>query len=137
MDIAHIRSKYRDRMLMFAFVASGWSPEPEGQKHGCVLAVDGKYPVSIGFNGPDREWDKKAGLSVPDCGGTCCVAPVIHAEVNALINLKMIGIEASRCVAFVTKKPCSPCDQALKNAGIKAIMWMQDVGEDRGQWVRP
>lgn len=132
--IPHLRAKYKDRMLQLAFVVSGWSPEPEGQRHGCVLALDGKYIVSTGFNGPDREWKH---THKKDCGGTCCKPPVIHAEVNALLNLKMVGVESDRCVAYVTKKPCDPCMQALKNAGVQAIFWLQDVGEDRGQWTRP
>ena len=45
MDFEHIRRKYKDRMLQIAFVASGWSPEKEGNRHGCVLALEGKYPI--------------------------------------------------------------------------------------------
>src|SRR5947207_1791980 len=81
-QVDHIRQKYKDRMLQLAFVVSGWSPEREGQRHGCVLAIDGKYIVSTGFNGADRYW------SDDGCGGTCCHAPVVHAEVNALLNLR-------------------------------------------------
>lgn len=140
MSIEHIRQKYKDRMLQVAFVVSGWSPEPEGKRHGCVLALEGKYIVATGFNGPDRSWGgyRKAGKD-PDCGGTCCRAedvPVVHAEVNALINLKMTDQDSQRCMAYVTKKPCDPCMQALKNAGVLAVFWLQDVGEDRGQWTR-
>lgn len=131
-QVQHARSKYKDRMLQVAFVASGWSPEPEGQRHGCVLAVDGKYIVATGFNGPDRYW---AGH---DCGGTCCRAPVVHAEVNALINLRELaqGQLSGRCIAYVTKKPCHECMVALNGAGIEAVFWLQDVGEDRGQWIK-
>lgn len=132
--IEHIRRKYKDRMLQLAFVVSGWSPEPEGQRHGCVLALEGKYIVATGFNGPDRSHK-------PDAAAKKCACPdhypaVVHAEVNALLNLKMIGVESQRCVAYVTKKPCDPCMQALKNAGVMAVLWLQDVGEDRGQWIR-
>lgn len=134
LDIPHIRSKYRDRMLHVAFTVSGWSPEPEGQRHGYVFAIDGKYIVGTGFNGPDREWRKRTEL---DCGGSCCRAPIVHAELNGLLNLRMVGVDPSRCVAYGTKKPCDPCMTALQKAGVMAILWMQDVGEDRGQWVRP
>src|SRR3990167_888130 len=126
-------------MLHVAFIVSGWSPEPEGQRHGCVLAMDGKYIVATGFNGPDRFWDKAAkldGSPKKDCGGSCCKAPIVHAEVNALLNLKMVGAKPCRCVAYVSKKPGDPYMQALKNAGVSAIFWLQDVGDDRGQWVR-
>lgn len=134
LDIPHIRSKYRDRMLHVCFTVSGWSPEPEGQRHGCVLAKGGKYILATGFNGPDRDWQKR---TLTDCGGSCCHAPVVHAEVNALLNLGMVGVRCDDMVAYVTKKPCTDCQRALADAGVLAVFWMQDVGEDRGQWVRP
>ena len=133
LDIQHIRSKYRDRMLHIAFTVSGWSAEPEGQRHGAVLAAEGRYVVATGFNGPDRSWRPPAWTWRPTKRED---PPLVHAELNALINLGMVGVDPSRCLAFVTKKPCPPCMQALQGAGIPAIMWMQDVGEDRGQWVR-
>lgn len=126
LNIAHIRSKYRDRMLYVSFTVSGWSPEPEGQRHGCVLAVDGKFLVATGFNGPNRYW------RWPSPGPT-----IVHAEVNAIINARQVGVGLSRCVAYTTKKPCPDCQIALEDAGVVACFWMQDVGEDRGQWVRP
>lgn len=137
-DIAHIRTKYKDRMLQTAFIVSGWSQEPEGQRHGCVLAIKGKYLVSTGFNGPDRYWDAAVGLGQLGCGDACCKAPVVHAEINALLNLRdVLGsyVFNMSLVAYVTKKPCDPCMKALKDARIEAILWLQDVGEDRGQWI--
>jgi deoxycytidylate deaminase len=114
-------------MLQVAFVVSGWSPEPEGQRHGCVLAVDGKYIVATGFNGPDRfhKWPKDGSPRV------------VHAEENAMLNLRLAGdIPLDRCVAFVTKKPCDHCMELLRRGGVLSIFWLQDVGEDRGQWTR-
>ena len=131
MDFEHIRRKYKDRMLQIAFVASGWSPEKEGNRHGCVLALEGKYPIAVGFNGPDRNWK----LEGKDCGGSCCKAPNIHAEVNAILNAQFVGADLSKCVAFVTKKPCRPCYQALTQAGIKAIFWLQDCSGGDCGWV--
>lgn len=133
-EVEHLRAKYKDRMFQVAFIVSGWSPEPEGQRHGCVLAVDGKFIVATGFNGPDRDW--KPTSKAADCGGTCCKPGLVHAEVNALLNLHAINVDPERCVAFVTKKPCQPCMDLLKDRGVKGILWLQDVGEDRGQWIR-
>ena len=39
LDIQKIKTKYRDRFLQMAYLASGWSPEPEGQRHGAVFAL--------------------------------------------------------------------------------------------------
>lgn len=120
LDLAHIRSKYKDKMLMLAFVGSQWSGQPEGQRHGCTLALDGKYVVSIGFNGPDRTWRWPRPLPVE----------IVHAEVNAILNAKQIGVDLSRCVAFVTKRPCEPCMEALAIAGVRAVFWLQNCSSD-------
>lgn len=132
-DIEKVRSKWKDRMLQIAFIVSGWSQEPEGQRHGCVIAADAKYIVATGFNGKDRNWELPAWTWRP----TKSDGPrLIHAEENALLNLNMIGVDSSRCVAYVTKKPCDPCMALLHGAGLRAVFWLQDVGDDRGQWVR-
>ena len=132
MEIAHLQSKYRDRMLTIAHVVSGWSTEPEGQRHGSVLSLEGKYIIATGFNGPDRTW-----ASDPNCGGTCCErAPLVHAEVNAIINAIMVGADIERCVAYVTKQPCGPCQAALEGAGVRAVFWLQDAAGRGHVWTR-
>ena len=122
-------------MLMLAYIASGWSAEPEGQKHGAVFALDGKYAVSLSFNGPDRDFAPPPWSWRP--GHDIVAAPMVHAEVNGLRNLRMVGVDPARCVLFVSKKPCFACEAALEEARVPAAFWLQDVGEDRGQWVRP
>lgn len=141
LDTEHIRAKYRDRMLQLAFVVSGWSPCPEGQRHGCVLAFNGKYIVATGFNGPDRDWKPTKGQQ--KCACDDCKAPVVHAEVNALLNLRTVlgphrygALDGDGLVAYVTKKPCGPCMKALKDAGAQAIMWLQDLGSGESTWTR-
>ena len=123
-DLEHVGRKYRDRMLQLAFVASGWSGEPEGQKHGCVLALDGKYVVSIGFNGPNRYFPNGS------------AAPIVHAEMNALINARIVQTPINRCVAFVTKKPCRACFNMLRTTGMLAIFWLQNASGEDCRWVR-
>lgn len=130
MDIQHIKNKYKDKMLMISFIVSQWSPEPAGQQHGAVLAVDGKYLVATGFNGPDRSWDGH------NCGGTCCTAPIVHAEINALLNLEIVKVDPKHCIAFISKKPCEPCMRALTDAGVKAVFWLQAYsGQDSYQVI--
>ena len=133
LDVERVRSKWKDRMLQIAFIVSGWSPEPEGRRHGCVLALDGKYIVATGFNGPDRQWKPPQWSWRPT---KLPAPPIAHAEANALLNLRMIGLHPQQCVAYVTKRPCEPCMSLLQDAGVQAVFWLQDVGEDRGQWVR-
>ena len=116
MDIKHINYKYKDKFLHIAFIVSGWSTQPSGKQHGCVLALDGKYIVATGFNGFDRHYEGPE----PE---------IVHAEVNATINAGLVNADLTRCVAFVTKKPCLPCRQHLMEKGVKAMFWLQgDAG---------
>ena len=132
-DLRNIRTKYRDRMLYIAYTVSGWSREPEGQRHGAVLAAEGKYVVATGFNGPDRSWQATAWSWRP----TRVEGPrLVHAEVNALLNLEMVGVDPSRVICYVTKKPCPDCMAALQEAGVQAVMWLQDLSSADSTWVR-
>lgn len=130
MDVVHIKQKYRDRLLQIAFIGSTWSPQPEGERHGCALALEGKYLVSLGFNGPDRN----ARGTLPDCRCSLCTAKIVHAEENACLNAVQAGIDLSRCVAFVTKKPCDMCMTILKSYGIKLVFWLQDASGRDTYW---
>jgi dCMP deaminase len=109
-------------MLGFASVVSTWSRCPEGRQHGCVLAVDGKYLISTGFN------DTARGQSACECEGKpkdfCSeVCRAVHAEVNAVINAAHVGAQLDRCVAFCTKKPCGPCLSVLRNARVREVWY--------------
>lgn len=118
MDIERVNQKYKDKMLQLAFIVSGWSSQPIGKQHGCVLALDGKYIVATGFNGHDR-----SALPVDEN------IRIVHAEENAVLNAKLVKVDLSKCVAFVTKRPCEPCREGLKKAGILAVFWLQgDAG---------
>lgn len=134
LELRHIASKYRDRFLHIAFIVSGWSLEPEGQRHGCVIAMDGKYLVASGFNGPDRSYMPPTWTWRP---GKIEGPKLIHAEANALINLDIVGVNPSRCIMFVTKKPCHACEQLIEASGIQAVMWLQDLSSANSTWVRP
>lgn len=122
MDITHIREKYKDRLLQIAFIASGWSPEVEGKRHGAVIALDGKYICAVGFNGLDRN----------DSANPV----IVHAEINSLINARLISADLSRCVMAITKKPCLECFRAIRRSKICAIFWLQDLSSKDAMWVR-
>jgi dCMP deaminase len=110
-------NKYIERMLMVAGVVAGWSTCPPGRQHGCVLAVDGKYIVSTGYNGTSSGMPHCPceGKPKPFCEANC---EAVHAEVNAVINAARVGAQLERCVAYVTKEPCVGCWHVLHNAGI-------------------
>ncbi len=112
--------KYNQRMADLAIFISKWSHCPEGRQHGCVLAVDGRFVISTGYNGPPR------GSDYCDCEGkekdyclTTCRA--IHAEINAIANTAALGISTKGVAAYVTKTPCKFCWGALCNAGVSQV----------------
>lgn len=119
-----VQRKWVSRMLNFASVVSTWSRCPEGRQHGCVLAVDGKYLISTGFN------DTSRGQHACECEGKpkdyCSeVCKAVHAEVNAVINASHVGAQIDRCVAFCTKKPCSSCVSILRNARVSEVWYSE------------
>lgn len=132
LDLPHIRRKYKDRMAMLAFVVSQWSPQPDGEKHGCVLTIGGKYVIATGFNGPDRFEDKSKA-----CGCDMC-STVTHAEINALLNIREIfnWTVVKNLVAYTTKRPCDDCFNALHEAGVQAIFWLQDTIGSECMWAK-
>ena len=117
-------TKWIVRMLEVATTVSSWSPCVSGKTHACVLAIDGKYIISTGVNGPNHK------VNVPNCmSGECghqvhCNA--IHAEVNAVINAARVGAEITKCIAYCTKQPCEMCRSVLINAGIRKVYWAEN-----------
>jgi len=125
----HVSNKHASRMLALAVEVAVWSSCPEGKQHGCIMAVDGKYVVATGYNGVSR--------SAEACG-TCCYdhfqagCGAVHAEVNAVINAARVGAQLGRCFAFVTKRPCEPCQRVLDNAGVRGVYYLCDAREAPG-----
>ena len=116
--------KYKERFLRLAQEVASWSSCPKGRQHGCVLAVDGKYICSTGYNGlSSNEYCIHKSKCKVICPKSIC--PAIHAEVNAIINAARLGVKLSDCVAYCTKKPCENCKRVLTNAGITNIHWLQ------------
>jgi len=126
--------KWRPRMIALAHTIKSWSSCVEGKQHGCVLAIDGKYIVSTGFNGVHRlrqfpncvasaELDYKCEIKRDGCEINPKKCDAIHAEVNAVINAARVGANLARCWAYMTKQPCKPCRSVLINAGLKVIAW--------------
>ncbi len=118
------------RMILMAMAVSTWSKCPLGRRHGCILALDGKYIISTGYNGlaknenvntPECQRDKDKSCRI-DYMGNC---PAIHAEQNAIINANLAKVNMSECVAYVTKQPCQMCMRFLQNSGIPVAIFPQ------------
>jgi len=89
---------------------------------GCVLLTNKGQVVSSGFNkvlGMDScdKCQPKFAPFKPIC-------PVVHAEMNALINAVKAGRPGVRPeVAVCTLEPCIECTKALALAGIKDVYY--------------
>lgn len=101
---------------------------------GAILVKD-KRLVSAGYNGaPSGETHCGDGgcprgrLSFEECppGADYANCIAIHAEVNAIIYA---GVNARDCVLYVTRVPCQWCAKIIKSAGIKRVVYGQNLDE--------
>lgn len=120
-----VSEKHQERMFDLAHRIKLWSDCPHGRQHACLLALDGKYIVSTGYNGMNKglfciqshaceTYSKKTMQEF-------CMAT--HAEENALRNLPIVP--PYNLVAYVTKKPCTICTAKLKEFGIRSVYWQE------------
>lgn len=100
--------------LAMAELISEQSPDPS-TKVGCVI-VDGDLMVSQGYNRfPIGFEATEERLNNRDEKYRI----VLHAEVVALLNSVK---DVRGCTAYVTHAPCSNCQSALAEAGIKKVV---------------
>lgn len=90
---------------------------------GCVLVKD-KRILSTGYNGsiPGDGHCEDDGCLIVD---NHCVR-TIHAEMNAIIQCSIHGVNAQGATAYVTNMPCTNCAKALIAAGIKEVIIFSD-----------
>jgi deoxycytidylate deaminase len=115
--------KYAPTMMSIAREMALISKCPDGKQHACVLAIDGAYIVSTGYNGPSSRMRhcEQCNYSPSD---TLC--PAIHAEENAIINLARNGGGGTidkNVVAYITKRPCKHCLEILLNTSIVTLVF--------------
>ena len=53
----------------------------------------------------------------------------IHAELSALLNAKVSGVDLTKCSLYTTKSPCLYCTQAILDAGIRVVVYGNGVLE--------
>lgn len=115
--------------------------------YGAVIVKDNKI-ISTGYNGAAR--------GIPNCcdTGTCirqqmnipsgerydlCLGTPTHAEMNAIINgdpekmkgstIYIAGIDLEHPEnEYANSKPCKMCSRVIKNALIKKIVYMDNIG---------
>jgi len=106
------------------------------RKVGCVIAAPDHTVLSVGYNGPPRQF--------PHCPGPPCprremgyksgegleYCPATHAEVNAIVNAARVGVSLRGATLYLnTVFPCKWCMGAIINAGIKEVVVPPGKGE--------
>jgi deoxycytidylate deaminase len=119
----HVSKKHQIRMFDLAHRIKRWSDCPNGRQHACVLALDGKYIRSTGYNGLKAQCPHETQCATYTRGHMRKVCCAQHAEVNAIDNL--FQIDPKNLVAFVTKEPCIICTERLCEAGITTMYWQE------------
>ena len=118
-----------DEYFMGIAVLSGErSKDPNSQVGACIVSQDNKI-LSIGYNGfptgcSDDEipWDREGDFANTKYPYVC------HSELNAILNYTGSTLKQSRI--YVTLFPCNECAKAIKQSGIKEVIYMSDKYKD-------
>lgn len=93
---------------------------------GCVVAR-GNRVLSQGYNGspPGAPHCEDVGCYLVD--GHC--RRTIHAEHNAILWARGLGIDVRGATMYCTHKPCPECRRLLADAGIVRVYYREDYGD--------
>ena len=83
--------------------------------------------LSLGYNGSPRKTihcgqacrDRKIGENSESC-------LAVHAEMNAIFNAALNGIQLKNSGAYLTLSPCFKCSQALVQVGVRKVVWKEE-----------
>ena len=101
-----MRMSLGEMFMAIAEVAAQRSTCPKGKQHGAVIVIDG-HVVSMGYNGPPRNWANCVGCEIPkdSKGKDFRDCPAVHAEANALLQAARFGIKIAGGKMFVNWPP--------------------------------
>jgi dCMP deaminase len=90
---------------------------------GCVLVKD-RFVLATGYNGspPGQPHCEDVGCLIVD---NHCVR-TNHAEINALVQAAIHGVNISGSTAYITNMSCTTCAKAMIAAGIKRVVVFSD-----------
>lgn len=90
---------------------------------GCILVKD-RFVLATGYNGslPGQPHCEDVGCLVVD---NHCVR-TNHAEINALTQAAIHGVNIKGSTAYITNMSCTTCAKALIAAGIKRVVVFSD-----------
>ena len=117
-----IRPAWDIYFLKLAMLASERSTCPR-MHCGCVLVKD-RFVLATGYNGslPGHPHCEDVGCLVVD---NHCVR-TNHAEINALTQAAVHGINIKGSTAYITNMSCTTCAKALIAAGINRVVVFSD-----------
>ncbi|MGE5436672.1 MAG: deoxycytidylate deaminase [Syntrophothermus sp.] len=116
------RPTWDEYFLKLAMLASERSTCPR-MHCGCVLVKD-KFVLATGYNGSIK--------GQPHCEDVGCLivdnhcVRTNHAEINALTQAAIHGVNVSGATAYITNMSCTNCAKALIAAGIKKVVVFSD-----------
>ena len=115
--------KWDLRFLEMAKLVASWSKD-ESSKVGCVI-TDGKFIVSVGFNG--------APAKVSDTHKTRedKLAVTLHSEVNSILASKR---DLNYCTLYCTHAPCSNCAAVICQVGITKVYCIHPSKDFLARW---
>lgn len=116
------RPVWDEYFLKLAMLASERSTCPR-MHCGCVLVKD-KFVLATGYNGslPGLPHCEDVGCLVVD---NHCVR-TNHAEMNALTQAAIHGVNIKGSTAYITNMSCTTCAKALIAAGIERVVVFSD-----------
>jgi dCMP deaminase len=116
------RPPWDEYFLKLAMLASERATCPR-MHCGCILVKD-RFVLSTGYNGslPGHPHCDDAGCLIVD---NHCVR-TNHAEMNALTQAAIHGVNISGATAYITNMSCTTCAKALIAAGIKRVVVFSD-----------
>ncbi len=122
MDEKNKRPTWDEYFLKLAMLASERATCPR-MHCGCVLVRD-RFVLATGYNGalPGQPHCDEAGCLIVD---NHCVR-TNHAEINALVQAAIHGINIKGATAYITNMSCTTCAKALIAAGIKRVVVFSD-----------
>lgn len=116
------RPTWDEYFLKLAMLASERSTCPR-MHCGCVLVKD-KFVLSTGYNGSIK--------GQPHCDDVGCLivdnhcVRTNHAEINALTQAAIHGVNIKGATAYITNMSCTSCAKALIAAGISKVVVFSD-----------
>ena len=117
-----MRPTWDEYFLKLAMLASERSTCPR-MHCGCVFVKD-RFVLATGYNGslPGHPHCEEVGCLVVD---NHCVR-TNHAEINALTQAAIHGVNIKEATAYITNMSCTTCAKALIAAGIKRVVVFSD-----------